>query len=177
MDFSTLQLAATSLAITGSKQSAERVSKHDLGHAAGLASTATASIGKFDKKLAGEKAPKNSGKRRKVLKSIFRYIAYMLILLLLNLCRKMKNLQPSWEFLFMGLLRIYCLVPEPFNWKWYIFCRQQLIVYGRLIKLLVGCFICAVFASSWWTRSGKGAGAESAQGCIGKAWFWWSWHQ
>jgi hypothetical protein len=91
MDFSTLQLAATSLAITGSKQSAERVSKHDLGHAAGLASTATASIGKFDKKLAGEKAPKNSGKRRKVLKSIFRYIAYMLILLLLNLCRKMKK--------------------------------------------------------------------------------------
>ena len=68
MDFSTLQLAATSLAITGSKQSGERVSKHDLGHAAGLASTATASIGKFDKKLAGEKAPKNSGKRRKVHK-------------------------------------------------------------------------------------------------------------
>lgn len=75
MDFSTLQLAATSLAITGSKQSGERVSKHDLGHAAGLASTATASIGKFDKKLAGEKAPKNSGKRRKVCNIVFRYSA------------------------------------------------------------------------------------------------------
>ncbi|KAG0592819.1 hypothetical protein KC19_1G283400 [Ceratodon purpureus] len=64
---STLQLAATSLAITGSKQSSQRVSKTDLGDAAGLASTATASIGKFDKKLPGEKPAKKLGKHRKFL--------------------------------------------------------------------------------------------------------------
>jgi hypothetical protein len=67
LHYSTLQLAATSLAITGSKQSGPRLSKSDLGDAAGLASTATASIGKFDKKLPGEKPAKKLGKHRKVL--------------------------------------------------------------------------------------------------------------
>jgi len=60
-------LAASSLAITGSKHPSQKLSKSDLGDAAGLASTATASIGKFDKKLPGEKPAKKLGKHRKVL--------------------------------------------------------------------------------------------------------------
>lgn len=64
---STLQLAATSLAVTGGKQPGQKLSKNDLGDAAGLASTATASIGKFDKKLPGEKPAKKLGKHRKFL--------------------------------------------------------------------------------------------------------------
>lgn len=66
-ELSTLQLAATSLAVTGGKQPGQKLSKNDLGDAAGLASTATASIGKFDKKLPGEKPAKKLGKHRKVL--------------------------------------------------------------------------------------------------------------
>ncbi|BBM97726.1 regulator of ribosome biosynthesis [Marchantia polymorpha subsp. ruderalis] len=64
---STLQLAATSLPITGSKTPTKRMNKDEIGFAAGLASTATASGGKFDKKLPGEKAPKQTGKHRKFL--------------------------------------------------------------------------------------------------------------
>ncbi|KAH8933507.1 hypothetical protein BDL97_18G033700 [Sphagnum fallax] len=64
---STLQLAATSVPITGTKEPAKRLSKEIVGQAAGLASTATASIGKFDKKLPGEKPLKFAGKHRKFL--------------------------------------------------------------------------------------------------------------
>eukprot|EP01018_Ginkgo_biloba_P005938 Gb_41748 [translate_table: standard] len=64
---STVQLAATALPITGTKETPKKVSKDELGHAAGLASSATASIGKFDKKLPGEKTPKHPGKHRKFL--------------------------------------------------------------------------------------------------------------
>ncbi|KAH9308990.1 hypothetical protein KI387_036901, partial [Taxus chinensis] len=64
---STVQLAASSLPITGIKDNPTKVSKHELGYAAGLASSATASIGKFDKKLPGEKVPKHPGKHRKFL--------------------------------------------------------------------------------------------------------------
>ncbi len=63
---STLQLAATSVPITGTKEPTKRLSKEIVGQAAGLASTATASIGKFDKKLPGEKPLKFAGKHRKV---------------------------------------------------------------------------------------------------------------
>ncbi|KAL2650919.1 hypothetical protein R1flu_019047 [Riccia fluitans] len=64
---STLQLAATSLPLTGSKTPSKRLNKDEIGFAAGLASTATASGGKFDKKLPGEKPSKQSGKYRKFL--------------------------------------------------------------------------------------------------------------
>lgn len=64
---STVQLAATSLPITGTKEISKRVGKDDLGHAASFASSATASVGKFDKKLPGEKTPKHPGKHRKFL--------------------------------------------------------------------------------------------------------------
>lgn len=64
---STVQLAATSLPITGTKDTPMKVGKHELGYAAGFASSATASIGKFDKKLPGEKVPKHTGKHRKFL--------------------------------------------------------------------------------------------------------------
>jgi regulator of ribosome biosynthesis len=64
---STLQLAATSVPITGTKEPTKRLSKEIVGQAAGLASTATASIGKFDKKLPGEKPLKFAGKHRKFL--------------------------------------------------------------------------------------------------------------
>jgi regulator of ribosome biosynthesis len=40
--------------------------KEDLENVAGMASTATASIGKFDEKLPGEKPAKHQGKHRKV---------------------------------------------------------------------------------------------------------------
>ncbi len=63
---STLQLAATSVPITGTKEPTKHLSKEIVGQAAGLASTATASIGKFDKKLPGEKPLKFAGKHRKV---------------------------------------------------------------------------------------------------------------
>eukprot|EP00246_Nothoceros_aenigmaticus_P008419 TRINITY_DN23085_c0_g1_i1.p1 TRINITY_DN23085_c0_g1~~TRINITY_DN23085_c0_g1_i1.p1 ORF type:complete len:343 (+),score=81.95 TRINITY_DN23085_c0_g1_i1:56-1084(+) len=64
---STLQLAATQVPITGTKEPVKRLSKGDLGNAAGLAATATASIGKFDKKLPGEKGAKHRGKHKKFL--------------------------------------------------------------------------------------------------------------
>jgi regulator of ribosome biosynthesis len=62
---STLHLAATSVPITGTKQPCIQLSKEVVGQAAGLASTATASIGKLDKKLPGEKPLKFGGKHRK----------------------------------------------------------------------------------------------------------------
>jgi regulator of ribosome biosynthesis len=62
-----VQLAATSLPITGTQTAPKKVTKDELGNVAGLAATATASGGKFDKKLPGEKAPKKQGKNRKYL--------------------------------------------------------------------------------------------------------------
>lgn len=64
---STVQLAATSLPITGTKDTPKKIGKDDLGHAAGFASSATASVGKFDERLPGEKTPKHPGKHRKFL--------------------------------------------------------------------------------------------------------------
>ena len=63
---STVQLAATSLPITGTKEAPRKIGKGEIGFAAGLASSATASGGKFDRKLDGEKPAKNPGKHRKV---------------------------------------------------------------------------------------------------------------
>ncbi|KAK4344213.1 hypothetical protein RND71_037307 [Anisodus tanguticus] len=63
-----VQLAATSLPITGKTQAAPRkISKDELGNVAGMAANATASGGKFDKKLPGEKPPKHDKKYRKFL--------------------------------------------------------------------------------------------------------------
>ena len=64
---STVQLAATSLPITGTKEAPRKIGKGEIGFAAGLASSATASGGKFDRKLDGEKSAKNPGKHRKFL--------------------------------------------------------------------------------------------------------------
>lgn len=61
-----IQLAATSLPITGTKSIPKKVSKDELQNVAGMAATATASGGKFDKKLPGEKPPKHEKKFRKV---------------------------------------------------------------------------------------------------------------
>lgn len=61
-----VQLAATALPITGTQAAKKKFTKDELGNVAGLASTATASGGKFDKKLRGEKPVKNQGKHRKV---------------------------------------------------------------------------------------------------------------
>jgi len=61
-----IQLAATALPITGTQAAPKKVSKDELGNVAGLAATATASGGKFDKKLPGEKKPKHEQKHRKV---------------------------------------------------------------------------------------------------------------
>lgn len=52
--------------ITGTQAAPKKVTKDELGNVAGLAATATASGGKFDKKLAGEKPVKKQGKHRKV---------------------------------------------------------------------------------------------------------------
>ncbi|TYI79383.1 hypothetical protein E1A91_D05G018900v1 [Gossypium mustelinum] len=62
-----VQLAATSLPITGTQAPPKKVSKDELGNVAGMAATSTASGGKFDRKLPGEKPPKKQGKHRKFL--------------------------------------------------------------------------------------------------------------
>jgi len=61
-----IQLAAKSLPITGTKADLpKKFRKEDLENVAGMGS-ATASGGKFDEKLPGEKLPKHPGKHRKV---------------------------------------------------------------------------------------------------------------
>ncbi|KAH9618922.1 hypothetical protein KSS87_013405 [Heliosperma pusillum] len=62
-----VQLAAQALPITGSQTVPKKLGKRELEEVAGHAATSTASIGKFDKKLAGEKKPKADGKHRKFL--------------------------------------------------------------------------------------------------------------
>ncbi|CAH9068550.1 unnamed protein product [Cuscuta europaea] len=62
-----VQLAATSLPITGTQTVPRKVGKVELGNVAGMAATATASGGKFDKKLPGEKPLKHDKKFRKFL--------------------------------------------------------------------------------------------------------------
>ncbi|XP_044471978.1 ribosome biogenesis regulatory protein homolog [Mangifera indica] len=62
-----VQLAATALPITGTKAAPKKVTKHELGDVAGIVATSTASGGKFDKKLPGERAPNKQGKHRKFL--------------------------------------------------------------------------------------------------------------
>lgn len=62
-----VQLAATALPITGTQAAPRKVSKDELLNVAGMAATATASGGKFDKKLLGEKPPKHEKKYRKFL--------------------------------------------------------------------------------------------------------------
>ncbi|XP_061353669.1 ribosome biogenesis regulatory protein homolog isoform X2 [Gastrolobium bilobum] len=62
-----VQLAATALPITGTQAAPKKVTKDELGNVAGIAATATASGGKFDKKLAGEKPAQHKGKYRKFL--------------------------------------------------------------------------------------------------------------
>lgn len=64
-----VQLAATALPITGTQTAPRKVSKDELQNVAGMAATSTASGGKFDKKLAGEKPPKHDKKYRKVCKT------------------------------------------------------------------------------------------------------------
>ncbi|XP_071698110.1 ribosome biogenesis regulatory protein homolog [Rutidosis leptorrhynchoides] len=62
-----VQLAATALPITGTQTAPRKASKDELQNVAGMAATSTASGGKFDKKLAGEKPPKHDKKYRKFL--------------------------------------------------------------------------------------------------------------
>ncbi|PUZ49599.1 hypothetical protein GQ55_7G338700 [Panicum hallii var. hallii] len=63
-----IQLAAKALPITGTKADLPKKSrKEDLENVAGMASSATASGGKFDEKLPGEKPPKHPGKHRQFL--------------------------------------------------------------------------------------------------------------
>ncbi|KAK9284816.1 hypothetical protein L1049_023993 [Liquidambar formosana] len=64
---SNVQLAARALPITGTQAAPKKVSKEELGSVAGMAATATASGGKFDKKLPGEKPARREGKFRKFL--------------------------------------------------------------------------------------------------------------
>jgi regulator of ribosome biosynthesis len=65
-----VQLAATALPITGTQALPKKMTKYELGNVAGLAATATASGGKFDKKLPGEKPAKHKGKYRKFLPAV-----------------------------------------------------------------------------------------------------------
>ncbi|KAG4190506.1 hypothetical protein ERO13_A07G035500v2 [Gossypium hirsutum] len=62
-----VQLAATALPITGTQVPPKKVTKDELGNVAGMAATSTASGGKFDRKLPGEKPAKKQGKHRKFL--------------------------------------------------------------------------------------------------------------
>ncbi|CAN7007248.1 hypothetical protein IGI04_010574 [Brassica rapa subsp. trilocularis] len=68
-----VQLAASALPITGTKAQPKKLGKEELGDVAGLAATSTASGGKFDKKLPGEKPPKKQGKHHKYLPVVPRY--------------------------------------------------------------------------------------------------------
>ncbi|PIN24339.1 Regulator of ribosome synthesis [Handroanthus impetiginosus] len=65
-----VQLAATSLPITGTQAIPKKVNKDELENVAGMAATATASGGKFDKKLPGEKPLKHEKKYRKFLPAV-----------------------------------------------------------------------------------------------------------
>uniref|UniRef100_A0A1D1YAS4 Ribosome biogenesis regulatory protein n=1 Tax=Anthurium amnicola TaxID=1678845 RepID=A0A1D1YAS4_9ARAE len=66
-----VQLAATALPITGTQRDLpKKASKSELENVAGMAASSTASIGKFDKKLRGEKPPKHPGKYRKFLPAV-----------------------------------------------------------------------------------------------------------
>ncbi|CAN8316990.1 unnamed protein product [Cochlearia groenlandica] len=62
-----VQLAASAFPISGVKAQPKRLAKEELGDVAGLAATSTASGGKFDKKLPGEKPLKKQGKHHKYL--------------------------------------------------------------------------------------------------------------
>ncbi|KAF9615128.1 hypothetical protein IFM89_022058 [Coptis chinensis] len=62
-----VQLAAKALPITGTQSASNKLSKAELEDVAGRAATSTASGGKFDKKLPGEKPAKHPGKFRKFL--------------------------------------------------------------------------------------------------------------
>ncbi|KAG2290791.1 hypothetical protein Bca4012_034148 [Brassica carinata] len=68
-----VQLAVTGLPISGTKTQPKKIGKEALGDVAGLAATSTASGGKFDKKLPGEKPPKKQGKHHKYLPIVPRY--------------------------------------------------------------------------------------------------------
>ncbi|KAJ0258823.1 hypothetical protein HA466_0075570 [Hirschfeldia incana] len=69
-----VQLAVTALPISGTKTQPQKIGKEALGDVAGLAAaTSTASGGKFDKKLPGEKPPKKQGKHHKYLPVVPRY--------------------------------------------------------------------------------------------------------
>lgn len=73
-----VQLAATALPITGTQAVPKKVSKDELGDVAGIAATATASGGKFDKKLQGERKPKHDHKYRKVYSSFLSFYCHMI---------------------------------------------------------------------------------------------------
>ncbi|KAK7292064.1 hypothetical protein RIF29_07727 [Crotalaria pallida] len=62
-----VQLAARALPITGTQAAPKKFTKDELGNVAGMAATSTASGGKFDRKLAGEKPAQHKGKYRKFL--------------------------------------------------------------------------------------------------------------
>lgn len=72
-----VQLAATALPISGSHAAPKKLNKTELEEVAGAAATSTASIGKFDKKLPGEKPLKNKGKHRKVCVSVILIFNYV----------------------------------------------------------------------------------------------------
>lgn len=57
--------------ISGTKAQPKKIGKEELGDVAGFAATSTASGGKFDKKLPGEKPPKKLGKHHKVIQQSF----------------------------------------------------------------------------------------------------------
>ncbi|KAF5781458.1 putative ribosomal biogenesis regulatory protein [Helianthus annuus] len=62
-----VQLDAPTLAITGTQTASRKASKDDLQNIEGMAATSTASGGKFEKKLAGEKPPRHEKKYMKFL--------------------------------------------------------------------------------------------------------------
>lgn len=75
--YSHVQLAATALPITGTQAAPKKITKDELGNVAGIAATSTASGGKFDKKLAGEKPPQHKGKYRKVVQCAATEISFL----------------------------------------------------------------------------------------------------
>lgn len=90
-----VQLAATALPITGTQAAPKKASKHDLGKVAGIAVTATASGGKFDKKLQGEKPAQQPKKFRKVYTLI--YVDASLIKVVLS-NRVLQNIYSLYSF-------------------------------------------------------------------------------
>lgn len=77
--YSHVQLAATTLSITGTQAARRKISKDELGNITGMEAHATASGKKFDKKLPGEKPRIHDTKYQEVCIMKREYIFHLVL--------------------------------------------------------------------------------------------------